>query len=127
MGRYIGGPFPQSRISMTPLEKYRADLARADFVHDPAQEQAMLALEDLYQRLVAVHHSAGLLARLRRRGKTEPEKGLYMWGGVGRGKTYMMDVFLPACRLKRSGACTFTASCRRCICVCGHCRVKRTR
>lgn len=81
---------------MTPLEKYRADLARADFVHDPAQEQAMLALEDLYQRLVAAHHPVGLLARLRRHGRTEPEKGLYMWGGVGRGKTYMMDVFFAS-------------------------------
>lgn len=80
---------------MTPLEKYRADLARADFVHDPAQEEAIRALDQLYHRLVDARPSTGLFSRLRR-SKPEPEIGLYMWGGVGRGKTYMMDVFFAS-------------------------------
>lgn len=77
---------------MTPLEKYQADLARPEFVHDAAQEQAVLALDDLYRRLGRSRPASGWLARLRKT-KPRPEKGLYMWGGVGRGKTYLMDVF----------------------------------
>ncbi|ASK34901.1 cell division protein ZapE [Alloalcanivorax mobilis] len=78
---------------MTPLEKYRADLARPEFVQDAAQEQAVRALDDLYHRLVdAPPAPSGLLARLRK-AKPKPLTGLYMWGGVGRGKTYLMDVF----------------------------------
>ncbi|MCH2557304.1 MAG: AFG1 family ATPase [Alcanivorax sp.] len=77
---------------MTPLEKYQADLARPEFVHDAAQEEAVRALDHLHHRLCDARPPAGLLARLRK-SKRRPEKGLYMWGGVGRGKTYLMDVF----------------------------------
>ena len=37
---------------MTPLEKYQADLARPEFVRDPAQEEAVRALDHLYHRLL---------------------------------------------------------------------------
>ena len=77
---------------MTPLEKYQADLARPEFVRDPAQEEAVRALDHLYHRLLEDQPAKGLLARLRK-SKRQPYKGLYMWGGVGRGKTYLMDVF----------------------------------
>lgn len=77
---------------MTPLEKYRADLARPEFMPDAAQEQAVHALDDLYHRLVDAPPAAGWLARWRKPGR-RAQTGLYMWGGVGRGKTYLMDVF----------------------------------
>ena len=77
---------------MTPLEKYQADLNRPEFVRDPAQEEAVRALDHLHHRLCQNRAPAGLLAKLRKQ-KRRPEKGLYMWGGVGRGKTYLMDVF----------------------------------
>lgn len=84
----------------SPLLEYQRDLARDDFHHDPAQEFAVQQLEDLYQRLVAEPESAGadsIFGRIKKRfGKPQkktPEKGLYFWGGVGRGKTYLMDMF----------------------------------
>lgn len=81
----------------TPWQRYQADLQREDFSHDPAQEEAVKLLQDLYERLVAhrMEGRGGLLGRLRRmRGKpVEPEIGLYLWGGVGRGKTYLVDTF----------------------------------
>lgn len=73
---------------MTPLEHYQQDLQRPDFFSDPAQARAVEALDALYQRLLA-RPRRGLFGR----GKRVTERGLYMWGGVGRGKTYLMDVF----------------------------------
>ena len=81
----------------TPWQRYQADLQREDFFHDPAQERAVLLLQDLYERLVARRrmHSGGLVGWLKKvRGRQpEPEIGLYLWGGVGRGKTYLVDIF----------------------------------
>ncbi len=84
-------------MSLTPLERYRRDLERSDFVYDSSQESAVMHLQDLYDRLMARDRSKpkGLAALLRLRSKPQsvPEKGLYFWGGVGRGKTYLMDNF----------------------------------
>ncbi|PMR76878.1 cell division protein ZapE [Billgrantia endophytica] len=95
----------------TPLERYRADLERDDFQYDPAQEKAVEALQQLYDRLVAaprtepraVTTGKGLKSRMTglfaRRDKSPDEPrlpsvpGLYFWGGVGRGKTYLVDTF----------------------------------
>lgn len=83
----------------TPLEKYRQDLESEGFTHDAAQEAAVQHLQHLYDALVAAEDSASasrvtLLNRFSRRGRAdEPVCGLYFWGGVGRGKTYLMDVF----------------------------------
>ena len=80
----------------TPWERYQADLKREDFSHDEAQEAAVLLLQDLYERLVAGERDqAGLAGAWRRWRKQarEPEVGLYLWGGVGRGKTYLVDTF----------------------------------
>lgn len=81
----------------TPWQRYQADLQREDFTHDPAQQQAVELLQDLYMRLVAGRRErregvVGWLRRLRGQ-QLEPEIGLYLWGGVGRGKTYLMDTF----------------------------------
>ena len=79
----------------TPLERYQADLQRPDFSHDPSQEAAVNALQSLYEQLLAIPVSAkgGLLGRFRKGKPVETPKGLYFWGGVGRGKTYLMDTF----------------------------------
>jgi cell division protein ZapE len=90
----------------TPWQRYQADLQREDFSHDAAQEQAVLLLQDLFERLVASVPASegGVTAWLRKlRGvPVEPQVGLYFWGGVGRGKTYLMDTFfecLPFARI----------------------------
>jgi cell division protein ZapE len=89
----------------TPWQRYQADLQRDDFSPDPAQEQAVLLLQDLYERLLArrTEHHGGLLGWWRRvRGeKIEPEVGLYLWGGVGRGKTYLVDTFYDCLPFER--------------------------
>lgn len=77
---------------MTPLERYQADLKRPDFAKDAAQENAVNHLQRLYDDLVEAHNkSNSLVSKLFH--KRKPIKGLYFWGGVGRGKTYLMDIF----------------------------------
>jgi len=81
---------------MTPIERYRSDLLREDFLPDAAQAQAVELLEALYQQLVAVPARPRLLQRLRRSQRSDAPQGLYFWGGVGRGKTYLMDNFFES-------------------------------
>ncbi len=86
---------------MTPLQRYQADLQRPDFFHDPAQEKAVRHLQRLYDDLVAADQSGpGLLGKLLRK-KPEAVKGLYFWGGVGRGKTYLVDTFFESLPFER--------------------------
>ncbi|MFZ2290156.1 MAG: cell division protein ZapE [Halopseudomonas yangmingensis] len=86
---------------MTPLERYQSDLQRPDFIHDPAQQRAVEHLQRLFDELVASENTrkGGLLGKLRKR--REPVKGLYFWGGVGRGKTYLVDTFFDALPFQR--------------------------
>jgi cell division protein ZapE len=82
---------------MTPLERYQADLKRPDFFHDTAQENAVRHLQRLYDELLAESQSrSGLLGKLLGKKRQGPVKGLYFWGGVGRGKTYLVDTFFDA-------------------------------
>jgi cell division protein ZapE len=83
---------------MTPLERYQADLKRPDFFHDAAQETAVRHLQRLYDDLVAQDGkgASGLFGKLFSKKPQGPVKGLYFWGGVGRGKTYLVDTFFDA-------------------------------
>ncbi|MCP5420630.1 MAG: cell division protein ZapE [Gammaproteobacteria bacterium] len=83
-------------------ERYKSDLQRPGFRHDLAQEAAIRELQRIHEELLTRQETppprkkSGLLARLR--GPVEispapPVRGLYLWGGVGRGKTYLVDTF----------------------------------
>jgi cell division protein ZapE len=86
----------------SPRARYDTDLQRPDFVADAAQAYAVDALQRVYEELVA--------RPPRRRFASSrliypPVEGLYLWGGVGRGKTYLMDSFyeaLPSTRKRRA-------------------------
>jgi len=82
----------------SPLTKYQQKLETGEFHQDAAQAQVAALLDDLYLRLTAVPETSPmtrLLARVTQLGKARavPERGLYLWGGVGRGKTMLMDLF----------------------------------
>lgn len=84
----------------TPSERYRSAIAAHDYVADSEQERGMAALDRVWRDLVT-RPAPGLLERTRARlaGKPverDPVRGLYLWGGVGRGKTFLMDIFFHA-------------------------------
>lgn len=73
-------------------QRYAEDLTNKGFSPDPAQERALGSLQILSERLNQTGRSSpGLLTRLFCGPQTLP--GIYLWGGVGRGKTYLMDLF----------------------------------
>lgn len=98
----VSAPFPDQQSAMTPLERYQADLKRPDFFHDAAQETAVRHLQRLYDDLLAGEvGKPGLFGKLFARKPLGPIKGLYFWGGVGRGKTYLVDTFFDALPFER--------------------------
>ncbi len=76
----------------TPLDQYQDALDNGGFRPDSAQLHVVKALDHVHNQLLETGTSGGLLSRLVKR-KAEPVRGLYMWGGVGRGKTWLMDLF----------------------------------
>ena len=87
-------------IKLSPIQKYNQDLERDDFQFDPAQENAVKNLQRLYEELqtkpVPITGFKKVLSRWQRV-MAKPDKklvkGIYFWGGVGRGKTYLVDTF----------------------------------
>ena len=77
-----------------------AKVASGALEADPVQRRAAGALDGMLARLADFERSDGFFARFRR---SETPRGLYMWGGVGRGKSMLMDVFfrLAPVRAKR--------------------------
>ena len=87
-------------IKPSPIDKYRQDLTKDDFLFDAAQENAVKNLQRLYEDLqvkpVEVSSFKKVLNRWKKvyvKQEIKPVRGLYFWGGVGRGKTYLVDTF----------------------------------
>lgn len=77
---------------MSPEQQYILDTGQAGFCDDPSQRHAVHTLQVLYEKLTQTYvSSTGFFETLFRR--KQPIPGVYLWGGVGRGKTYLMDLF----------------------------------
>ena len=82
-------------------EAYEESLQREGHVEDPAQLEVIARFEDLQARLLAHRPSRGGFGALfGRRASVKGVRGLYLWGGVGRGKTFLMDLFFEALPLE---------------------------
>ena len=83
---------------MTLRELYAQQLSERGFRPDPVQAAVVDRLDDLRQRLICAAESDSSIVRrwfgaLGNKSVADPVRGLYLWGGVGRGKTWMMDLF----------------------------------
>ncbi|WP_313077208.1 cell division protein ZapE [Melaminivora sp.] len=85
---------------MTVRQAYEAELAAKGFSSDPAQLRAVDALERCAQEWGAYkQRRSNALKKLIHR--PDIPQGVYMYGGVGRGKSFLMDCFFDAVPLKR--------------------------
>lgn len=83
----------------SPQEIYQHDLSQGLIVRDAAQEAAVAELQRVYVALLDKWRGQSTWTRFKqalRIERPQPVQGLYLWGGVGRGKTYLMDLFFHA-------------------------------
>ncbi len=82
---------------MNIREAYEESLQREGHVEDPAQLDVIARFEELQSRLVAQRPREGGLRTMFFRSEPHVKiRGLYIWGGVGRGKTFLMDLFFES-------------------------------
>ncbi|MBB1088837.1 cell division protein ZapE [Lysobacter sp. SG-8] len=85
-------------MAALPSQRYADGVARGDWNDDPAQRRVLDELDRLHRALLDPPRQ-GLFDRLRGRAPGAPT-GLYLWGGVGRGKTFLIDLFFDALPLR---------------------------
>tara|TARA_R110000868_G_scaffold29118_8_gene108505 strand:- start:743 stop:1855 length:1113 start_codon:yes stop_codon:yes gene_type:complete len=88
------------------LARYEALIAAGELRADPDQRAAAVRLDTLQQQLEAAPERGSTLWRLLRKAP-EPPRGLYMWGGVGRGKSMLMDLFFDTVKIPRKARAHF--------------------
>ncbi len=77
----------------SPRERYDTGVAADEWQDDPAQRVALETLDRLWSELVA---SPRVSFWQRLRGRAAAPRGIYLWGPVGRGKTFLCDLFFAA-------------------------------
>ena len=90
------------------LEAYEAELKARGYSSDPAQRAAASRLQKLYTELVAF--KAARRTKLRKMfARPAMPRSVYFWGGVGRGKSFLMDCFFDAVPYRRKRRVHFHA------------------
>lgn len=96
-----------------PLIDYRQLIRDGDLKSDPAQALAIEKLQSLHHALAAYDSKTGAKGWKDRFGlgrrREEPPQGLYMFGGVGRGKSMLMDLFYRSAPVKQKKRIHFHA------------------
>src|SRR3954462_2676755 len=77
----------------------RQQAAAHGFTLDASQERAVDHFERLYEDLIGLERLEASLIRLLARKRVV--RGLYLWGGVGRGKSFLMDSFFACAPVRR--------------------------
>ena len=87
------------------IDEYKALTSRNDFYSDKAQLEAIDFFEQIYSNISGEKKISGSLFNnvvlsAFKKEKSPQTLGLYLWGGVGRGKTFLMDLFFNKLPIK---------------------------
>ena len=87
---------------MRVTELYQATLVKKGYNSDVAQEAAVARLQQCQDEWESLPvKSSGLFSRLMKSSTPNVPKGVYFWGGVGRGKSFIMDSFYDAIQIEK--------------------------
>ncbi|VAW91249.1 ATPase [hydrothermal vent metagenome] len=85
---------------MGPIDKFHEKLKLHNFKYDAAQEQAVQLIQNLYDELLSTPQVKPRWWHKIIKKDRRTVRGLYFWGGVGRGKTFLMDCFFEVLPFK---------------------------
>ncbi len=102
-------PHKKLNVSATGmLDAYLGLLQSLGYVADAAQKAAAESLQRLYGELLSFKVARGSTLK-RLLSPPKPPRGVYFWGGVGRGKSFLMDCFFNAVPYRRKKRIHFHA------------------
>ena len=78
---------------MSPYPRYIERMQQSGLTTDSVQKATLKELSNIHEQLLKAESRKGFFAKLFGKQRIAPVTGLYMWGGVGRGKTTLMDLF----------------------------------
>ncbi|RAP58120.1 cell division protein ZapE [Oleiagrimonas sp. MCCC 1A03011] len=98
MPEFDPAPHADADHAIRPSQRYREGVAAHRWESDPSQQAALVEFDRLHDALCArPRPERGVLGRLRsllNNDVPDAPDGLYLWGRVGRGKTFLMDLFV---------------------------------
>lgn len=105
-----------------PSAAYATGVASGRWQRDLAQEAALVELDRIFDALLSRTHTTWLTRLARQFQRDDIARGLYLWGGVGRGKTFLVDLFfehLPLAAKRRVHFHRFMGEVHARICALG--------
>lgn len=90
MGKYLG-----------IQQAYAATVMRCGQVEDQAQLRVVDALQKLEKQILRAETLTARLRRLLPGSSRGRPRSIYLWGGVGRGKTFLMDLFFGSLNIEK--------------------------
>ena len=94
----------EAMLETRPSAQYAAGVAAGTWQADPAQQDALAKLDRIHDGLLAsadVEKNGFVRRMLARLHPAKPVRGLYLWGGVGRGKTFLTELLFEALPIAR--------------------------